>query len=126
MGNYQSARFNWKAIQRSHQDKVRCIASNATSAGISNYAQLIVKTQPIPIRAPEAKGDTQFLLVLKFIASFVIFATFCSFSEFFCFFASPQTLEYFISEMSIPIKSRNCGRHFSPGSTQYKKDKLDF
>ena len=75
MGNYQSARFNWKAIQRSHQDKVRCIASNATSAGISNYAQLIVKTQPVPIRAPEAWG-TRFLQVLQFSAFLQVFFKF--------------------------------------------------
>ena len=83
MGNYQSARFNWKAIQRSHQDKVRCIASNATSAGISNYAQLIVKTQPIPIRAPEAKGDTQFS---NFFTSSAVYCKFCVFRNFFFIF----------------------------------------
>lgn len=64
MGSYQSAKFNWKSVKRSDQDKVRCIASNATSAGVSNYAQLVVKTQPVPIRAPEVEtAGATFLLV---------------------------------------------------------------
>ena len=64
MIDYQSAKFEWKSIKKSDDDKIRCVASNATAAGVSNYAKLVVKTQPVPIRAPEVEtAEATYLIV---------------------------------------------------------------
>lgn len=67
MVNYQSAKFTWPAIGSTDADNIRCVASNATAAGVSNYAKLEVRRPPVPIRAPEVEsaGPTHLIVRLN-------------------------------------------------------------
>ncbi|CAG5080131.1 Oidioi.mRNA.OKI2018_I69.PAR.g9482.t1.cds [Oikopleura dioica] len=67
MVNFQSAKFIWPAIGTADADKIRCVASNATAAGVSNYAELKVRRPPVPIGAPEvdSAGPTHLIVRLN-------------------------------------------------------------
>ena len=67
MVTYQSAKFAWRATKLTDSGKRRCIASNENSAGVSNYAQLTVARQPVPVRAPgvESAGATYLVMRLN-------------------------------------------------------------
>lgn len=67
MVTYQSAKFAWHKTKVSDSGKRRCIASNYNSAGVSNYAQLTVARQPVPVRAPgvESAGATYLVMRLN-------------------------------------------------------------
>ena len=65
MVDYQSAKFVWEAISQMEADQIRCVAANATAAGVSNYASLMVKRPPVPIRAPEVETAGPTFLVVR-------------------------------------------------------------
>ena len=67
MVTYQSAKFAWRATKMSDSGRRRCIASNENTAGVSNYAQLTVARQPVPVRAPgvESAGATYLVMRLN-------------------------------------------------------------
>ena len=61
------SKFTWKTARPGDAGKRRCIASSEDSAGVSNYAQLTVARQPVPIRAPgvESAGATYLVMRLN-------------------------------------------------------------
>ena len=87
MVDYQSAKFVWETISQTDADQIRyilkyirlnlfeskylsknifsCVASNSSAAGVSNYASLIVKRPPVPVRAPEVETAGPTYLVVR-------------------------------------------------------------
>ncbi|XP_063055132.1 receptor-type tyrosine-protein phosphatase U isoform X4 [Engraulis encrasicolus] len=61
------ASFQLENVQKPEQDLYRCIALSARGAGVSNYAELLVKVPPSPIAPPQLlrAGSTYLIIQLN-------------------------------------------------------------
>ncbi|NXE41911.1 PTPRU phosphatase, partial [Ptilorrhoa leucosticta] len=61
------ATFQLDAVSRAEQDLYRCVTQSARGAGVSNFAELIVKEPPTPIAPPQLlrAGSTYLIIQLN-------------------------------------------------------------